>query len=205
MVAGSSFSSAQAWMHVPSVSRTCPNWMFSRSISRRFSMSRRKLLKEAPVPALTVQSRTVSATDFSKGDPRQWSKDLEANGFRKDVPTVWLVEGLLMYLTIEEQRILLQEIGRLSAQKSAAFMDAISESYVHARIAVAGAPFVGGSDDYADFWAREAGFGKTFVHDFQRSVYVDRANRRLVVYREEATPRVCNRRERVLFVETEKQ
>merc|ERR1711879_209152 len=143
--------------------------------------------------------------EFSKGDPRRWSRDLENHEtFSTDVPTVWLLEGLLMYLTIEEQRILLQEIGRLSAPKSVAFMDAISESYVDVGIVVGGAKFVGGSDDYSTLWSQEASFDKTFVHNFNESIRVDRRNQRLVVKNIEATPKFCKGREEVLFVTSEK-
>jgi methyltransferase (TIGR00027 family) len=154
---------------------------------------------------LTVKSRTVVATDFSKGDPTRWARDLESQGFDKTVPTVWLLEGLLMYLTIQEQEILLGEIGRLSAPRSAAFMDAITRNYVNAGIVVAGARFVGGSDDYLGLWKRLAGFGSGIVHDFSRGIRVDRARRALAVdRRQQLTPQMCRNRDLVLFVTVEK-
>ena len=30
-----------------------------------------------------------------------WQQELEAHGFKPDIPTVWVAEGLLMYLTPE--------------------------------------------------------------------------------------------------------
>lgn len=90
-------------------------------------------------------------------------------------------------------------------QGSVVFHDAISASYVQQRINVAGAPFLGGSDDYGGLWAQEAGFGKFFVHDFG-SLHVDRSRRRLVVDPRyaEATPERCAGRNLPLFVVAEK-
>jgi O-methyltransferase involved in polyketide biosynthesis len=118
-----------------------------------------------------------------------------------------------MYLTIEEQRVLLQNIGKLSATDSAAFMDAITSSYVDVGINILGVKFVEGSDDYVGLWKQEAGFLSTgkaakkensFVHDFRHGIHVDRTNRNLVVSRHEATPKICRGKDLVLFVEVEK-
>ena len=53
------------------------------------------LLESEP---LSVQSRAVVATEFTERG--RWATDLEAAGFDKSVPTVWLLEGLLMYLSM---------------------------------------------------------------------------------------------------------
>lgn len=150
-----------------------------------------------------VAARTTVATDFTTRG--QWSRDLVAAGFDEATPTVWILEGLLMYLSLEDTKELMREIGRISAPKSAAFHDACSKTYVTKGISVAGAPFIGGSDEYTRLWADHAGFDAGYARDF-RSVAVDRRNRRVRVDPNvpEATPGRCRGRDVVLFVEAQK-
>ena len=110
-----------------------------------------------------------------------------------------------MYLGAEDTRALMVDMGALSASGSAVFHDACSANYLRSNIVVGGAPFIGGSDDYAALWARDAGFTKGRVRDFS-SISVDRANRKLVYDRSvpDATPDACRGRMVVLFVEAEK-
>ena len=70
---------------------------------------------------------------------------------------------------------------------------------------VGGAKFIGGSDDYGGLWAEHAGFGRSYVRNFD-SVRVNRAHRKLDVDAAvpEATPKVCRGQNVVLFVEAEK-
>ena len=74
-------------------------------------------------------------------------------GFDTSVPTVWLLEGLLMYLSLPDTHDLMGQMGRLSAPGSAVFHDACSKRYINAGIVVGGAPFIGGSDEYGILWA----------------------------------------------------
>lgn len=154
---------------------------------------------------LACASRHTIPTDFStKG---QWAKDLVANhGFDPTVPSVWLLEGLLMYLSMPDTVEMMRQIGKLSAERSVVFHDAITATYVERKIQVAGAPFIGGSDEYATLWAEHAGFSKGKVHDFQQGIRVDRGQRRLVVNSDvpEASRLQCRGRDLVLFVEVEK-
>jgi len=155
---------------------------------------------------LTVGSRHIVPSDFSQ--PSHWARQLEAiPQFRKEEPTVWLLEGLVMYLTDEQARLLMQDIGRLSGPGSVVFHDAISASYVRANIVVGGAPFLSGSDTYAQLWSQHAGYASrsSVVLDFERAVYVDRARRKLQVSTDaQATPNRCRGRAVVLFVQVEK-
>jgi methyltransferase (TIGR00027 family) len=48
----------------------------------------------------------------------EWPATLAGAGFDPDVPTAWLIEGLLVYLTAEEAALLLTRVGRLSAPGS---------------------------------------------------------------------------------------
>jgi len=118
---------------------------------------------------LLVESRAAVGTDFSasvNGKP-QWAKDLvETHNFDPAVPSVWLLEGLLMYLSMPDTHELMRQIGALSATNSVVFHDAISATYLTKRIQVAGAPFIGASDVYGELWGKHAGFLKSRVHDF---------------------------------------
>jgi len=165
--------------------------------------------------ALAVQSRIVVPYDFSQNqDPPPestkdgltgWARELLRYGFDPNIPTVWLLEGLLMYLSALETQQLMNAVGRLSAPGSGVFHDAITASYVKQRVVVGGAPFIGGSDDYAALWHQEAGFQRTDVIDFNERVKVDRANRRLQVFNGYSlTERDCRGRHLALFVESEK-
>lgn len=48
----------------------------------------------------------------------EWTKPLRDNGFHPDRPTVWLIEGLLMYLTPEQANRVVDIVGELSAPGS---------------------------------------------------------------------------------------
>jgi methyltransferase (TIGR00027 family) len=48
----------------------------------------------------------------------EWPATLTGAGFDPDVPTAWLVEGLLVYLTASEVSLLLTRVGSLSAPGS---------------------------------------------------------------------------------------
>lgn len=151
---------------------------------------------------VVVADRMTVSTEFT--EPGRWAKDLEMRGFDKTVPTVWLLEGLLMYLSLADTRELMQDLGELSAKGSVVFHDAVSANYVNQGIVVGGAPFVGGSDEYGRLWAEHAGFTKTYARDFT-SISVDRRRRQLRVDENvpEATPKAVRGKSVVLFVEAE--
>ena len=77
---------------------------------------------------ISVASRSVVASEFTARD--SWAANLEAAGFNTSVPTVWFLEGLLMYLSLDDTHELMREMGRLSVPGSAVFHDACSASYV---------------------------------------------------------------------------
>lgn len=157
---------------------------------------------------LRVKNRVVVPYEFTEQNRaagRTWGQALIAKGFDVRVPTVWLLEGLLMYLSMSDTKLLMEELGKLSAPGSAVFHDAVSESYVAGGRGpvVGGAPFIGGSDDYLGLWRRYAGFTgdklfntSTRVYDFSRAIRVDRRQRRLLIDDSDAgqaTPPVCHR------------
>jgi len=142
---------------------------------------------------------------------------LIGKGFDPRIPTVWLLEGLLMYLSLEDTKMLMKEVGRLSADGSAVFHDAVSAAYVEGGKGpvVGGARFIGGSDDYLALWRSEAGFAASIqedrsqnrVYDFSAAICVDRKRRRVVVDEQapQATPGRVAGRPTVLWVTAEKQ
>lgn len=67
--------------------------------------------------------RTVVYADLREG----LREPLLRHGFRPDVPTAWLVEGLLVYLTEEENAALLTEVGELSAPGSRLGVEHVSK------------------------------------------------------------------------------
>jgi len=152
---------------------------------------------------VTVSRRVVVGTEFTQRG--RWAADLEAAGFDRNIPTVWLLEGLLMYLSAGDTVDLMRNLGALSASGSAVFHDAVSASYVRQGVVVGGAKFIGGSDDYGALWAEHAGFTRSFARDFS-SVRVNRAKRSIELEESvpEATTKVCRGQNVVLFVEAEK-
>ncbi|MTD59140.1 SAM-dependent methyltransferase [Amycolatopsis sp. RM579] len=58
--------------------------------------------------------RTVVATDLLA----DWDQALVESGFRPEIPTVWVAEGLLMYFTAEQNDRLLSRMAGLSAPSS---------------------------------------------------------------------------------------
>lgn len=155
--------------------------------------------------SLAVASRAIVATEFTERG--RWAADLQAAGLNTSLPTVWLLEGLLMYLSLDDTRTMMEEIGALSAPGSAVFHDACSASYVSGGggPVVGGAKFIGGSDDYGGLWATHAGFTDGYVRNFE-SVGLDRGRRRLVIdsNHPEASPTQCHGKRVVLFVTAEK-
>lgn len=157
---------------------------------------------------LTVKSRHVVATNFAENQDANstpaWVSDLQRTGFRHDVPTVWLMEGLMMYLKSEDQVSLMTNIGSMSAQGSFVFHDAISKSFVSADIKVAGVPFVGGSDEYGEQWQKYGGFTRTFVRSIDK-IHVNRARKSLDFdARYSESPQDMRGRRMTVFVEVEK-
>mmetsp|Transcript_11655 Transcript_11655/g.25171 ORF Transcript_11655/g.25171 Transcript_11655/m.25171 type:complete len:237 (+) Transcript_11655:261-971(+) len=84
---------------------------------------------------LAVRRRHVVGTEFTERG--RWVADLEASGFDRTAPTLWLLEGLLMYLSHDDTLALIQDVGAVSAPGSAVFHDAVSASYLSQNINVA--------------------------------------------------------------------
>lgn len=156
---------------------------------------------------ITVRSRNVVITNFANSQSSRpaWATDLQQSGFSHEVPTVWLLEGLMMYLTIENQITLMKTVGLISAQGSLVFHDAISKSYEKVGVRVADVPFLGGSDDYAAQWNRYGGFSKRAVVSNVDKIYVNRTDKTLEFDGDDDTsPQALRGRTKAIFVEVEK-
>ena len=66
-----------------------------------------------------ICERKVIALDFSK----ESTKDLPNHRFNQDVPTCWILEGLVMYLKKEDNEKLMEELSALSAPGSYAILN----------------------------------------------------------------------------------
>ncbi|GAB4822265.1 hypothetical protein N2152v2_009311 [Parachlorella kessleri] len=69
------------------------------------------------VTAFPLKAKSWTALEADLCSPG-WSQRLQAAGFDPSLPTVWVAEGLLMYLTQQEVDALLQEMAESSSQGS---------------------------------------------------------------------------------------
>jgi len=60
------------------------------------------------------------SSDLSK---ESWLGDLESKGFKKDLATIWIVEGLVIYLDADSVKRLLSNIARISPPGSVLALD----------------------------------------------------------------------------------
>ena len=99
-------------------------------------------------------ARVAIAEDLSN----DWPTALRAAGFDPEAPTVWLVEGLLIYLDAAAVRTLFARIDGLSAPRSIVLYDLVSTALLQSpalapavrRMTELGSPWLYGSDDPAD-------------------------------------------------------
>lgn len=89
-------------------------------------------------PASGVRWRSVAA-DLTAS----WPVALRESGFVADVPTVWVVEGVLMYLGPGEVEVLLSAVRELSAPGSALYADVADRSVFEARTFASGRQALG--------------------------------------------------------------
>mmetsp|Transcript_77797 Transcript_77797/g.140369 ORF Transcript_77797/g.140369 Transcript_77797/m.140369 type:complete len:313 (-) Transcript_77797:35-973(-) len=114
-----------------------------------FEVDRKELfeVKEplvADVP-LQCERRRVVAGNLGAMD---LVAELERAGFDKFKPSVWLLEGLVMYLKRDDMKRLAAEIDQLAARGSSLWLDAFSETSVSSGMSFYGVNFESGFDDY---------------------------------------------------------
>lgn len=78
----------------------------------------------AQKPVLQAGSRSVVVADLSR---MGWERELESQGFDRNLGTVWVIEGLLYYLERERVKALLTEVHELSSKGSVVVMSAVSK------------------------------------------------------------------------------
>ena len=98
---------------------------------------------------------------------------LRANGHDPNLPTTWLLEGLLPYLTRDVAVSMAEDIGELSAPGSALWGDGFSKTSVDRGMSFHGVPFESGFDDYDTLFRERGGFDDARAYDMN-GVNVDR-------------------------------
>lgn len=76
-----------------------------------------------------LRAESWSGVVADLGDP-SWVKSLTAAGFDHSKPTVWVAEGLVMYLEPDRTTALLREVASLSAAGSALLMLSVTEEVI---------------------------------------------------------------------------
>jgi methyltransferase (TIGR00027 family) len=131
----------------------------------------------ADVP-LQCESRQVVAGWLGKMD---LVADLEQAGFDRHKPSVWLMEGLVMYLIRNDLQKVASEINELSAPGSSLWHDAFSKTSVDRGMSFHGVPFVGGLNDYDELWSSN-GFDFAEVLDAD-GAWIDRSKQTMQIDR----------------------
>eukprot|EP01087_Luapelamoeba_hula_P005029 TRINITY_DN1511_c1_g1_i1.p1 TRINITY_DN1511_c1_g1~~TRINITY_DN1511_c1_g1_i1.p1 ORF type:complete len:431 (-),score=108.41 TRINITY_DN1511_c1_g1_i1:62-1354(-) len=91
-----------------------------------------------------------------------WEEKLSAAGYDPHVPSLWLIEGLLVYLKDEHIDTLLQRISRIMATGSYLAGDWMNRAYISSPLtapfrdvfASFGSPFINGSDAIPDLFGK---------------------------------------------------
>lgn len=84
------------------------------------------LKEERPLCSLTRISGDLTTLN--------WLKKLVKKGFKKTIPTFWIMEGLLYYLEKEKVNILLKEMNKISGKKSKIFTDLCVPVYAEIQV-----------------------------------------------------------------------
>lgn len=93
------------------------------------------------------------------------ARELRAAGHNASQPTVWLMEGLLPYLTRAQCSSLATELGSLSAPGSALWGDSFTHTSVARGMVFHGVPFASGLDDYDEVFGQLGGFQRSEAFD----------------------------------------
>jgi len=127
---------------------------------------KKELLKEEK-PSCILNSISTDLSNIN------WVKDLIREGFDPNLPSFWIVEGLLGYLKDEEQNKLLGSISSISAKDSQVVGTMISETCMQSeetsaqrqKMAEHGSPFQFGTNHPESFWANHGWKIEVVLHD----------------------------------------
>jgi methyltransferase (TIGR00027 family) len=93
------------------------------------------------------------------------TRGLREAGHDSSKPTVWLMEGLLPYLTRTQVSSLATDLGSLSAPGSALWGDSFSYTSVARGMIFHDVPFAEGLDDYDEVFGKLGGFQRSEAFD----------------------------------------
>ncbi|MBR7831894.1 SAM-dependent methyltransferase [Actinospica durhamensis] len=123
---------------------------------------------------LPTCARRAVAADLTE----PWSQALLAAGFDPELPTAWLVEGLLMYLEPADGDALLARLSALSAPDSTLALEHLQAAMlgdegapVRARVEEQGASWLAARDDLGPWLARHGWHADVFAGDDPRIGY----------------------------------
>lgn len=119
-----------------------PVTVYELDTAEMFAFKRSVLGDTAPDESVTLVSIPLDLRE-------DWPARLKDNGFRVQVPTAWILEGLLMYLSPEEVDVLMTRVGECSAQASSLGATLTTVDFI---ASVNALPSVGNSPLSADEW-----------------------------------------------------
>ncbi|AYN38649.1 SAM-dependent methyltransferase [Streptomyces dangxiongensis] len=116
--------------------------------------------KRRRLTALDAQPR-VTRREVAVDLRRDWLPDLEQAGFDRGLPTLWVVEGLLFFLTEEQATNLLRSLGSASAPGSWLGVDFVSQALLRSpfsrdfrrKLEEDGTPWLFGTDEPEEYLA----------------------------------------------------
>ncbi|MFF9090842.1 class I SAM-dependent methyltransferase [Streptomyces sp. NPDC014991] len=116
--------------------------------------------KRRRLTALAARPR-VARREVAVDLRRDWLPDLEQAGFDRDLPTLWVVEGLLFFLTEEQATNLLRSLGSASAPGSWLGVDFVSQALLRSpfsrdfrrKLEEDGTPWLFGTDEPEEYLA----------------------------------------------------
>lgn len=140
-----------------------PNVSYFEVDSQELFDMKEPLVVDLPLGAPACTRRIVPG--FLGAPGFELGRELQAVGHDSSKPTVWLMEGLLPYLTRDQCCSLARELGSLSAPGSALWGDSFTQTSVTRGMVFHGVPFSAGLDDYDEVFLMLGGFQRSDAYD----------------------------------------
>ena len=121
------------------------------------------LVADLPLGAPNCTRRVVPG--FLGAPGFELARELRTAGHDASRPTVWLMEGLLPYLSRAQCCALATDLGALSAPGSALWGDSFTQTSVARGMTFHGVPFSEGLDDYDEVFGQLGGFQQSEAFD----------------------------------------